>query len=209
VLLASPNNPTGTALSLADVEAICDAASGMVVVDEAYAEFRRSGTPSALELLPAYPNLVVTRTMSKAFALAGARVGYLAADPEICDGLRVVRLPYHLSAITQAVALAALRHADELLGAVDRLRAERDATVRWLRAQGLAVAESDANFVLFGTFADRHAVWQGLLDRGVLIREVGPDGWLRVSIGTTSEMAAFREALTTVTALPDTEGIAR
>jgi histidinol-phosphate aminotransferase len=210
VLLPSPNNPTGTALPHEAIGALCEALpDGLLVVDEAYAEFRRSGTPSALELLPAYPNLVVTRTMSKAFALAGARVGYLAADPEICDGLRVVRLPYHLSAITQAVALAALRHADELLGAVDRLRAERDATVRWLRAQGLAVAESDANFVLFGTFADRHAVWQGLLDRGVLIREVGPDGWLRVSIGTPSEMAAFREALTTVTALPDTEGIAR
>jgi histidinol-phosphate aminotransferase len=111
----------------------------------------------------------------------------------------VVRLPYHLSAVTQAVALAALRHSTELLAAVDQLRAERDETVEWLRAQGLTVAESDANFALFGTFADRHAVWQGLLDRGVLIRETGPDGWLRVSIGTPVEMAAFREALTAVT----------
>jgi histidinol-phosphate aminotransferase len=200
VLLPSPNNPTGTALPPTAVGALCEAlGDGILVVDEAYAEFRRAGTPSALELLPTYPNLVVTRTMSKAFALAGARVGYLAAAPEICDGLRVVRLPYHLSAVTQAVARAALRHADELLGAVDRLRAERDDTVEWLRAQGFSVADSDANFVLFGTFADRHAVWQGLLDRGVLIREVGPDGWLRVSIGTESEMTAFREALTTVT----------
>ena len=88
--------------------------------------------------------------MSKAFALAGARLGYLAAAPEICDAIRVVRLPYHLSAVTQAVALAALRHADELLGQVDDLRAERDATVAWLREQGLEVADSDANFVLFG-----------------------------------------------------------
>jgi histidinol-phosphate aminotransferase len=110
-----------------------------------------------------------------------------------------VRLPYHLSAVTQAVARAALVHADELLGAVDRLRRERDELVTWLRAQGLTVAESDANFVLFGTFADRHRVWQGLLDRGVLIRETGPDGWLRVSVGTPAEMAAFRAALTTVT----------
>ena len=172
---------------------------GLLVVDEAYAEFRRAGTPSALELLTSYPNLVVTRTMSKAFALAGARVGYLAASPEICDALRVVRLPYHLSAVTQAVARAALRHADELLAAVDELRAERDATVDWLRADGFQVAESDANFVLFGMFADRHAIWQGLLDRGVLIRETGPDGWLRVSIGTSAEMTAFREALTAVT----------
>jgi histidinol-phosphate aminotransferase len=171
-----------------------------VVVDEAYGEFRRAGTPSALELLAETPNLVVSRTMSKAFALAGARLGYLAASKEITDALRVVRLPYHLSAVTQAVARVALRHAEELLGRVDDLRAERDRTVHWLREQGHTVAESDANYVLFGRFADRHAVWQGLLDRGVLIREVGPDGWLRVSIGTAEEMAAFRHALVEVVA---------
>jgi histidinol-phosphate aminotransferase len=200
VLLPSPNNPTGTALSPEVIGALCaELDEGLLVVDEAYAEFRRAGTPSALELLPAHPNLVVTRTMSKAFALAGARVGYLAAAPEVCDALRVVRLPYHLSAVTQAVARAALRHADELLGAVDRLRRERDETVDWLRAEGHTVADSDANFVLFGRFADRHAVWQGLLDQGVLIRETGPDGWLRVSVGTPAEMTAFRKALTAVT----------
>ena len=136
--------------------------------------------------------------MSKAFALAGARLGYLAADPAICDGIRVVRLPYHLSAVTQAVALAALRHAHELLGRVDDLRDERDATVAWLRERGHEVADSDANFVLFGVFGDRHAVWRGLLDRGVLVREVGPDGWLRVSIGTPDEMKSFRLGLTQV-----------
>ena len=200
VLLPSPNNPTGTALPPEAVSMLCEAAAsyepgGLVVVDEAYGEFRRAGTPSALELLPRHRNLVVTRTMSKAFALAGARLGYLAADPAICDAIRVVRLPYHLSAVTQATALAALRHAPELLGRVDDLRVERDATVVWLRAQGLEVADSDANFALFGRFADRHAVWQGLVDRGVLIRETGPDGWLRVSIGTAHEMAAFRQAL--------------
>jgi histidinol-phosphate aminotransferase len=195
VLLPSPNNPTGTALPLDTVREVCEAAPGVVVIDEAYGEFRRSGTPSALELLPTTPNLVVSRTMSKAFALAGARLGYLAASTEICDGLRVVRLPYHLSAVTQAVARVALRHADELLARVDDLRAERDATVDWLRAQGLEVAESDANFCLFGKFDDRHAVWQSLLDRGVLIRETGPDGWLRVSVGTSEEMAAFKTAL--------------
>jgi histidinol-phosphate aminotransferase len=200
VLLPSPNNPTGTALPPEAVRVLCEAAGdGIVVVDEAYGEFRRSGTPSALELLPEHRNLVVSRTMSKAFALAGARVGYLAAAPEICDAIRVVRLPYHLSAVTQAVALAALRHAPELLGKVDELRKERDDTVAWLRAQGWQVADSDANFALFGTFGDRHAVWSGLLDRGVLIREVGPDGWLRVSIGTAAEMIAFKEALTQVT----------
>jgi histidinol-phosphate aminotransferase len=196
VLLPSPNNPTGTALPHDVIGALCELLpDGIVVIDEAYAEFRREGTPSALELLGDHRNLVVTRTMSKAFALAGARLGYLAAAPEICDALRVVRLPYHLSAVTQATASAALRHADELLGSVAELRAERDRTVAWLRERGFDVADSDANFVLFGRFGDRRAVWQGLLDRGVLIRETGPDGWLRVSIGTADEMAAFRAAL--------------
>ncbi len=204
VLLPSPNNPTGTALAPEAVTALCEAAGsagegGLVVVDEAYGEFRRAGTPSALEVLPRHRNLVVTRTMSKAFALAGARLGYLAADPAVCDAIRVVRLPYHLSAVTQATALAALRHAPELLAKVEELRAERDRTVDWLRARGHDVADSDANFVLFGTFADRHAVWQALLDRGVLIRETGPSGWLRVSVGTPDEMGHFRDALTAVT----------
>jgi histidinol-phosphate aminotransferase len=205
VLLPSPNNPTGTALPPEAITTLCEAAAangqpGVVVVDEAYGEFRRSGTPSALALLPDHTNLVVTRTMSKAFALAGARVGYLAAAPEICDAIRVVRLPYHLSAITQATALAALEHAPELLGKVDVLRAARDDTVAWLRAQGLRVADSDANFALFGVFEDRHQVWEGLLKRGVLIRETGPEGWLRVSIGTGAEMQTFREALLNVLA---------
>lgn len=199
VLLPSPNNPTGTALPPEAVSVLCEAAgNGVVVIDEAYGEFRRAGTPSALELLPQHRNLVVSRTMSKAFALAGARLGYLAAAPEICDAIRVVRLPYHLSAVTQATALAALRHAPELLGKVDELRTERDACVAWLRGQGLTVADSDANFALFGTFEDRSAVWQGLLDRGVLIRETGPPGWLRVSIGTPDEMNAFKQALVAV-----------
>jgi histidinol-phosphate aminotransferase len=198
VFLTSPNNPTGTALPLEVVEAVCAAAPGVVVVDEAYAEFAREGTATALSLLPGFGRLVVTRTMSKAFALAGARVGYLAADPAVADALLTVRLPYHLSSLTQAAARAALRHTGELLRQVAGLRAERDQLAGWLRGLGLEVADSDANFVLFGVLADRHAVWQGLLDAGVLIRETGPAGWLRVSIGTPAEMAAFRTALTGV-----------
>jgi histidinol-phosphate aminotransferase len=198
VLLPSPNNPTGTALPPEAIGVLCEelGEGALLVVDEAYGEFRREGVPSALELLPRYRNLVVSRTMSKAFAGAGLRLGYLAADKAILDAIRVVRLPYHLSAVSQATAIAALRHADELLGKVDELRKERDETVGWLRDQGFEVADSDANFVLFGLIEDRHAVWQGLLDRGVLIRETGPDGWLRVSIGTADEMVAFKTALT-------------
>lgn len=195
VFLTSPNNPTGTSLPLAVIEAVYEAARGMVVVDEAYAEFARDATGGALTLLSGRSRLVVTRTMSKAFAMAGARVGYLAADPAVIDALMLVRLPYHLSAVTQAVARTALAHAKELLAGVAALRTERDATVAWLRGEGFAVADSDANFVLFGEFADRHAVWQGLLDRGVLIRKAGPARWLRVSIGTPAEMAQFRRAL--------------
>jgi histidinol-phosphate aminotransferase len=198
VFLTSPNNPTGTSLPLAVIEAVCGAAPGMVVVDEAYAEFARAGADTALSLLPRYPRLVVTRTMSKAFALAGGRIGYLAAEPRVIEALLLVRLPYHLSALTQATARAALAHAGALLATVADLRAERDSLVDWLRGRGLAAADSDANFVLFGEFGDSHAVWQGLLDRGVLVRETGPPGWLRVSIGTPAEMTAFRDALTAV-----------
>jgi histidinol-phosphate aminotransferase len=198
VLIASPNNPTGTAVGLDTIRAICDAAPGVVVVDEAYHEFARTGTPSALELLPDYPRLAVSRTMSKAFAFAAGRLGYLAAAPAFIEALRIVRLPYHLSALTQAAARVALAHAPEMLAKVDQLRQARDDLAEWLAAQGLQVAESDANFVLFGRFADRHAVWQALLDRGVLIRETGPEGWLRVSAGTPAEMQAFKDALAAV-----------
>ena len=217
VILASPNNPTGTALPLEDIDRILEAARGhgpmlgaeigsparagdcVVVIDEAYAEFRRPGVPSALELLgPANPHLAVTRTMSKAFGAAGLRLGYLAADRALVDALRVVRLPYHLSAVTQAAALAALSHRDELMAQVASLRDERDALVAWLRGRGLTAHESDANFVLFGPFPDREAVWQALLDAGVLIRVVGPEGFLRASIGTPEEMERLRSALAMV-----------
>lgn len=207
VLLASPNNPTGTALPLQDVRRLADAttdtgpdgAATVLVIDEAYAEFRRAQTPSATTLVGQYPHLAVARTMSKAFALAGARLGYLAAPAPLVDALRIVRLPYHLSAVTQAVACAALNHRDLLQAQVAELRRRRDETVAWLREHGWTVAESDANFVLFGTVEDRHSLWQGLLDRGVLIRETGPHGYLRTSIGTAEDMAAFRGALEEVT----------
>ncbi len=198
VFVTSPNNPTGTAVPLSVIERICAAAPGMVVVDEAYAEFARDRQATALTLLPRFPRLAVVRTMSKAFALAGARVGYLAADPAVIAALQIVRLPYHLSALTQAAARAALARSGELLATVAAICAERDELVRWLRGRGHEVADSDANFVLFGTFGDRHAVWQALLDQGVLIREVGPPGWLRVSVGTQAENEAFRAAVEAV-----------
>jgi histidinol-phosphate aminotransferase len=195
VFLTSPNNPTGTAAPLELIEAIVEAAPGMVVIDEAYAEFFRPGTPSALTLLPGNPRLVVTRTMSKAFALAGARIGYLAADPAVVDALLLVRLPYHLSVFTQAVARTALAHTGELLGTVAAVKDQRDRIVAALTARELTVVPSDANFVSFGDFADPHAVWQGLLDRGVLVREGLLPHKLRVTAGTVEETSAFLDAL--------------
>jgi histidinol-phosphate aminotransferase len=191
VFLTSPNNPTGTAMPIALVEEVCAVAPGMVVVDEAYAEFLRDQEATALTLLPRFGRLVVVRTMSKAFALAGARIGYLAADPAVVSAVQLVRLPYHLSAVSQAVALAALQHSAELLSTIEAIRTERDNLITSLRALGLEAAQSDTNFVLFGRFADRHAVWQALLERGVLIRETGPPGWLRVTVGTASETGTF------------------
>ncbi len=196
VFLCSPNNPTGTALTLDVVEAVYEAAPrAVVVVDEAYAEFARPGTPSALTLLAGRPRLVVTRTMSKAFALAGARLGYLAADPALVDMLRLVRLPYHLSSLTQAVALAALRHADTMLETVGAIKEQRDRIVAALPDLGLEPVPSDANFVLFGGLADSHAAWTALLDRGVLVRDVGLSHYLRVTAGTPEETTRFLDAL--------------
>ncbi|CAB4884515.1 MAG: histidinol-phosphate transaminase [Actinobacteria bacterium] len=207
VIVTSPNNPTGTALPQPDLIALATAAlaaGSMLIVDEAYAEFRREGTPSALELLGRFPNLVVSRTMSKAFGLAGARLGYaVAADFAVVDTLKVVRLPYHLSAVTQAVASTALRYADVLQAQVAVLRSERDALATWLAGSGFTVVESDANFIMFGIFDDRAGVWQRLLDRGVLIRQPEPEGWLRVSIGTPDENDRFRRALLEATASSD------
>jgi histidinol-phosphate aminotransferase len=198
VFVCSPNNPTGTAAGLDVIEAIASEAPGMVIVDEAYHEFAREGTPTAISLLPRFPKLVVTRTMSKAFAFAGGRVGYLVGGAAVVDCVQLVRLPYHLSAITQAAARAALAHSPVLLAQVEAIKVQRDRLVTGLRELGLKVADSDANFVLFGGFRDQQNVWQALLDRGVLVRDVGLSGWLRVSAGTPDETDAFLNAIAQV-----------
>ena len=188
--LTSPNNPTGQSIDPDDLARLVDAAPGIVIVDEAYAEF--SDRPSAVTLLRTHGHkLVVSRTMSKAFAFAGGRLGYLAAAPAVVDALQLVRLPYHLSSLTQAAARAALRHADATLGSVALLRAERERVVAALAAVGYDVVPSDANFVLFGRFADAARAWRAFLDRGVLIRDVGIAHRLRVTIGTPEENDAF------------------
>ncbi|MEV6300935.1 histidinol-phosphate transaminase [Actinoplanes sp. NPDC051861] len=194
VFLCSPNNPTGTALDPSVIDAVLGAARGMVLVDEAYFEYARTGTRSAIELLPGHPRLVVTRTMSKAFGFAGGRLGYFAADPAVVDAVQLVRLPYHLSALTQAAARAAVSQSGALLATVEQIKVQRDRIVETLRGRGIQVADSDANFVLFAASDDQKAVWQAFLDRGVLIRDVGLAGWLRVTAGTESETTAFLSA---------------
>ncbi|MFB0618758.1 histidinol-phosphate transaminase [Streptomyces sp. AGS-58] len=197
VFITTPNNPTGNAVPASTVVALYEAAQrakpSMVVVDEAYVEF--SHGESLLPLLADRPHLVVSRTMSKAFGAAGLRLGYLAAHPAVVDAVQLVRLPYHLSAITQATALAALEHTDTLLGYVEQLKAERDRLVTELRAMGYEVTESDANFVQFGRFENAHDAWRRILDRGVLVRDNGVPGRLRVSAGTPRENDAFLDAV--------------
>lgn len=193
VFIASPNNPSGQSVSLDDLRKLLDAVPGILIVDEAYGEF--SSQPSAVTLVEEYPTkLIVTRTMSKAFAFAGGRLGYLIATPALVDAMLLVRLPYHLSSVTQAAARAALRHADDTLGSVATLIAERERVSTALRGMGFRVIPSDANFVLFGEFADAPAAWRHYLDAGVLIRDVGIPGYLRATTGLAEENDAFLRA---------------
>ena len=202
VMLCSPNNPTGTPLGIecveAAYEALTESSGGILVVDEAYAEFAHDTSVTALNLLKGRERLLVSRTMSKAFAFAGARVGYLAADPAVVDAQRLVRLPYHLSAFTQAAAEATLAHSQEMLATVADIKIERDRIVTELTAMGLDPYRSDSNFVLFGGLDDSKRVFQALLDQGVLVRDMGIPGTLRVSAGTHAETTAFLSALRAV-----------
>jgi histidinol-phosphate aminotransferase len=201
VMVASPNNPSGQSVSLPDLRRLLDVTPGILILDEAYGEF--SSQPSAVQLVQDYPTkLVVTRTMSKAFAFAGGRLGYLIATPAVIDAMLLVRLPYHLSSITQAAARAALRHADDTLGSVAALIAERERVTTELTGLGFRVIRSDANFVLFGQFADAPTAWQRYLDAGVLIRDVGIPGFLRATTGLAEENDAF---LTASAHIADTE----
>ena len=194
VFVTSPNNPSGQSVSLDDLRLLLDAMStGVMIVDEAYGEF--SSQPSALGLIDDYPaRLVVSRTMSKAFAFAGGRLGYLVAAPAVVDAMLLVRLPYHLSSLTQAAARAALRHADDTLGSVATLISERERVSKALSGMGFRVIPSDANFLLFGEFPDAAATWQAYLDDGVLIRDVGIPGYLRTTIGLADENDALLDA---------------
>jgi histidinol-phosphate aminotransferase len=195
--ITTPNNPTGGAVTLDSIQALADAAKvvgGLLVVDEAYAEF--SQEISAVTLIPDNPHVIVIRTMSKAFAFAGARVGYLVSDVAVKDAMMIVRLPYHLSSLTQAAAQVALDHRAELLGGVATLIQARGTVVQALHDMGLTTITSSANFVLFTGFnQDAPQLWAALLEKGVLIRDVGLSGYLRVTIGNEAENQLFISAL--------------
>lgn len=194
VFIASPNNPSGQSATPDELRVLLEAMDrGVMIVDEAYGEF--SSQPSAIGLIEQFPTrLIVTRTMSKAFAFAGGRLGYLIAAPAVIDAMLLVRLPYHLSALTQAAARAALRHADDTLGSVATLIEERERVANALTDMGFRVIPSDANFVLFGEFADAPSTWQRYLEAGVLIRDVGIPGYLRTTIGLADENDALLAA---------------
>ncbi|APU14041.1 MULTISPECIES: histidinol-phosphate transaminase [Actinoalloteichus] len=199
VFVTSPNNPTGQAVPLDDLRLLAAAAPGILVLDEAYGEF--SPAPSGVRLLAEFPTkLIVSRTMSKAFAFAGGRLGYLAAAPAVVDALQLVRLPYHLSVLTQAAARAALRHAEATLGSVAALVAERERVIVALRGIGFPVVHSDANFLLFGGFDDPDTAWRAYLDEDVLIRDPGIPGHLRMTVGNPAENDAFLAASKAVAA---------
>lgn len=198
VLLCSPNNPTGNSGDEEEIAAICNAAPGLVILDEAYAEFAEA---SFVGMVDDHDNLVVTRSFSKAWRLAGVRLGYLAGQTWVLEELLKVRLPYHLSMLTQAAGLTALAHKQELIGTVETIKHERDRLWRELSTtRGVVAFPSRANFILFRCEAGgAPEVWQKLLDRGVLVRDFsevpGCEGCLRVSVGTPEEDERFLEAL--------------
>ena len=197
VFVTTPNNPTGNAVDISllkQLAAVAKSVNALLVIDEAYEEF--SSIDSSVSLLKEFENVVVVRTMSKAFALAGARVGYLVANPIIVDAALITRLPYHLSWQTQAIAKVALSNYQMLQSEVNLIISERNRVASELRSLGLKVIESEANFLLFTGFSgDEKSVWEQLLKDKVLIRDVGIPGYLRVTIGTPNENDQFLAAI--------------
>jgi histidinol-phosphate aminotransferase len=200
VLVASPNNPVGTLVAHDAIRALHDGSRALVVVDEAYVEFAPDEA-SAVHLLGELPRLVVSRTFSKAFRLAGLRLGYLFAAPWVVEDVQTVRLPYHLDALKQVAGLVALEQTAAFLEHRERTAAERDRVHAALDARpDVEVWPSSANFLLFRTAVPD--LFDRLLEHGVLVRDFSRQprlaGCLRVTIGTDAENDAFLDALRTV-----------
>ena len=203
IVLTTPNNPSGNAMRFEEIEELAEAAGrvdALLIVDEAYAEF--SSEKSAIALIEQYPHVVVVRTMSKAFAFAGARLGYLVGHPAIVKAALITRLPYHLSSLTQAAAEVALDFHGLLQGEIQTLIAERSRIEAEISSLGMISTPSAANFILFRGFAtDSNTAWQFFLDRGVLIRDNGLRGFLRVTVGKPEENDRFIAALRELAAI--------
>ena len=202
-IVCSPNNPTGTSLSNSEVERLCGDGDGLVVIDEAYHEFAGA---SVVPLLARHPNLIVLRTFSKAMGLAGLRVGYLLASPELVREVNKARLPYNVNFFSQLAALAALEERETLAGNVRRLVEGRERLLARLGdVPGVRAHASDANFFLLEVLsADPKAVFDAMARRGVLVRDVTAypllARCLRVSVGSDEENDAFLHALGTALA---------
>lgn len=198
--ICSPNNPTGTAQPPAAVAAALEAGPGLVLADEAYGEF---GGESATALLGKEPRIGIVRSFSKSWRLAGLRMGYLLAHPWLVDAIQVARLPYHLSALSQACAEVAVKHAPVVLAAVDEIVAERERLAKEMeRVPRVEVFPSAANFLLFRTELEGTSLWRALADGGVLVRDFSSliPRCLRVTVGTTDQNLTFVETLRRVLA---------
>ncbi len=197
-ILTTPNNPTGLAMTLDELEQVVTASSGFVVIDEAYVEFNPEGT--AIDLLERHPNVLILRTLSKGFGLAGARLGYLLAHPAVVTELMKARLPFMVDRFAEQTALAVLRRPDLIEDRVSRIEASITTLTETLQAmEGVEVVPSQANFVVFTTPLPADTLQDRLADRGVLVRNMGGypelEGYLRVSAGTEEENNAFLDAL--------------
>ncbi len=196
VLIASPNSPTGAVLGLRDVEHLCRTTRGLVLLDEAYCQFAKE---NALSLVQKPPNLILLRTFSKAFHLAGMRVGYLLARPEIAEAVSKCKLPFSVDALAQTAAMAMLARQDWVEDKVRFIIQERERLFQVLGTlPGVRPYPSQANFILFRV-PDSGKVFEGLLEQGILIRDVSHypllANCLRVTVGLESENKAFLEAV--------------
>ena len=198
-IVTSPNNPTGDLADEGFVRALLEATDALVMVDEAYFEFSRN---TLRPLLETHENLVILRTFSKAFSLAGVRMGYLLGSARVLDEFKKVRQPYSVDAVSQAIARVVYEHRGTFERQVEAIISERSRVLAALRAiPGVEAFDSNANYVLLRV-ADASAVWQKLLDAGVLVRDFSHarylENCLRVSIGTEEENTRFLETLTSI-----------
>jgi len=202
VLLANPNNPTGTAVHVDQLRRLVEQVPGdvLVVVDEAYREFVTAdlGDPIT-DLQPGHPNVVVLRTFSKAFGLAALRTGYAVADPEVVVELDKVLIAFAVNHLAQVASLAAIAARDEVQAVVDRITAERDRVVASLRADGWDLPDAHANFVYLPLGSRTDVVFPEMEKRGVVVRPF-PGVGMRVTIGTPAQNDRFLATLAEVAA---------